>query len=60
MLWVGGFGFLFFAFPEAACRIFRVENAAPGTLKAVRIFGGISITLVLIGALGYAIWFFRR
>jgi hypothetical protein len=58
MLWVGGFGLLFFAFPETACRVFRVQNPTPRSFRAVKIFGGIAILSVLVGALVYAIWAF--
>jgi hypothetical protein len=54
--WVGGWGFLFFTYPETVCRIFRVKKPTPQQLKLVRTTGAIELVLVFLGALGIAIF----
>jgi len=56
VVWVGGWGFLFFAYPEIVCRIFRVKNPTPKRLKLIRTTGAIELALVFIGAVGVAIF----
>jgi hypothetical protein len=58
ILWVGGFGFFFVAFPDQACRIFGIENTTLQTRKVIRIFGASALGSALI-AFGYALWVFR-
>jgi hypothetical protein len=57
--WVGGWGFMFFAYPELVCRIFRVKNPTPKRLKLIKITGAIELAIVFIASIGCAIWGFH-
>jgi hypothetical protein len=57
VLWVGGLGYLFFAYPRVACRIFHREPTLK-RLRLVRITGAVELTLVFTGALLTLIWGF--
>ena len=46
VVWVGGWGFMFFAYPELVCRIFRVKNPTPKRLKLIKITGAVELVLV--------------
>ena len=56
MAWVGVWGFLFFVYPQFACRLFRVRNPTPARLKMVRIIGAIELALVVSGLVLTAIF----
>jgi len=46
VVWVGGWGFMFFAYPELVCRIFRVKNPTLKRLKLIKITGAVELVLV--------------
>jgi hypothetical protein len=56
VIWVGGWGFLFFAYPEIVCKLFRVKNPTSKRLKLIRIAGAIELALVFFSAVGVAIF----
>jgi hypothetical protein len=51
VIWVGGWGFLFFHYPEALCRLFHRETT-PKRLRLMRIMGAIGLILTLCSAAG--------
>jgi hypothetical protein len=55
VIWVGGWGFVFFSFPEVVCRIFRLKNPTPKRLKLIKIIGAVELAIVFVASLGYAI-----
>jgi hypothetical protein len=59
VVWVGGWGFMFFAYPELVCRIFRVKNPTPKRLKFIKIMGAVELGIVFTASIGYAIWGFH-
>ena len=59
VVWVGGWGFMFFAYPELVCRIFRVKNPTPKRLKLIKITGAVELDLVFSASIGYAIFGFH-
>jgi hypothetical protein len=56
VIWVGGWGFLFFAYPEFVCKLFRAKNPTPKRLKFMKITGAIELALVFLSAVGIAIF----
>ncbi len=50
IVWVGGGGFLFFAYPEVVCRLFRMKNPTPKRLRIMRITGAIELGLTFSSA----------
>lgn len=56
ILWVGGWGFLFFAYPELVCRLFRVKNPTPKRVKVIRITGAIELGRAFTSAVLVAIF----
>jgi len=59
VVWVGGWGFMFFAYPELVCQIFRVKNPTPKRLKFIKITGAVELVLVFSASIGYAIFGFH-
>ena len=59
VVWVGGWGFLFFAYPELVCRIFRLKNPTPKRLKFIKITGAVELGIVFTAFVAYAIFGFR-
>jgi hypothetical protein len=59
VVWVGGWGFLFFTYPELVCRIFRVKNPTPKKLKLIKIMGAVELAIVLTASILYGILGFR-
>ncbi len=59
VVWVGGWGFMFFAYPELVCRIFRVKNPTLKRLKLIKITGAVGLVLVFSASIGYAIFGFH-
>jgi hypothetical protein len=59
VVWVGGWGFVFFSFPEVGCRIFRLKDRTPKRLRLVKIIGAIELAIVFVACAGYAILGFR-
>jgi len=57
--WVGGWGFLFFTYPEGLCRIFRMKSPTPKRIKLIRITGAIELAIVFISSILCAIFGFR-
>jgi hypothetical protein len=53
--WVGGWGLVFFSFPEVVCRIFRLKNPTPNRLKLIKIIGAVELAIVFVASLGYAL-----
>jgi hypothetical protein len=49
LIWVGGWGFLFFAHPAAMCRLARIE-ATPSRLRRIRNIGAIELAGVYLSA----------
>ena len=61
VFWVGGWGFLFFEYPELMCRIFRVKNPTPKRLRFARVMGAVELGIVFTGAVLTFVWgFFER
>ena len=56
VVWVGGWGFLFFTYPALVSRIFRVKNPTPKRLKAIKIMGAVGLALIFISAISYAMF----
>jgi hypothetical protein len=56
VIWVGGWGFLFFAYPEIVCKLLRAKNPTPKRLRLMRITGAIELALVFLSAVGIAIF----
>jgi len=52
---VGGWGLVFFSFPEVVCRIFRLKNPTPNRLKLIKIIGAVELAIVFVASLGYAL-----
>lgn len=59
VVWVGGWGFLFFTYPELVCRIFRVRNPTPKRLKLMKITGAVELAIVFTASILCAIFGFR-
>ena len=59
VVWVGGWGFMFFAYPELVCRIFRVKNPTLKRLKLIKITEAVGLVLVFSASIGYAIFGFH-
>ena len=59
VVWVGGWGFMFFAYPELVRRIFRIKNPTPKRLKLIKITGAVELFLVFSASIGYAIFGFH-
>ncbi len=59
VVWVGGWGFLFFTYPALVCRIFRVKNPTPKRLKLIKITGAVELAIVFTASVLCAIFGFR-
>jgi hypothetical protein len=59
VVWVDGWGFLFFTYPELVCRIFRVKNPKPKRLKLIKITGAVELAIVFTASILCAIFGFR-
>jgi hypothetical protein len=59
VVWVGGWGFLFFTYTDLVCRIFRVKNPTPKRLKLVKITGAVELAIVFTASILCAIFGFR-
>jgi hypothetical protein len=57
--WVGGWGLVFFAYPERICRMFGLKKPTPKRVKLVKIIGGVELALLLIGGLSVAMFGLR-
>jgi hypothetical protein len=57
--WVGGWGFLFFSYPEVVCRIFRVRNPTSKRLKLMKIMGAVELAMIFTVSILCAIFGFR-
>ena len=57
VIWVGGWGFLFFNYPASICRMSRQE-ATPKRLRLIRIIGAIELVIVLCSAMAEFVWGF--
>jgi hypothetical protein len=55
-VWVGGWGFLFFVYPELVCRLFRIRNPTPRRVKMIKITGAVELALVFTGSIFVAIF----
>jgi hypothetical protein len=44
--WVGGWGFLFFTYPQLICRFGRVKNPTPKRLRIVKVTGAVELAIV--------------
>ena len=61
VIWVGGWGFLFFEYPELMCRLFRVQNPTPKRLRFARVMGAVELGIVFTSAVLAFVWaFFER
>lgn len=49
VLWVGGWGFLCFTYPDALCRILR-RDATPKRVRLIRLQGAIGLIIVFWSA----------
>jgi len=54
VIWVGGFGFLCFAYPSVVCRITRQEPT-PERLRLFKIMGAVELIAVYLSAVGIVI-----
>ena len=59
VVWVGGWGFMFFVYPELLCRIFGVKNPTLKRLKLIKITGAVELAIVFTASILYAIFGFR-
>ncbi len=60
VIWVGGWGFLFFNYPSAICKIMKHE-AAPTRLRLIRIVGAIGLAVTFCSALAdFIMGFFQN
>ena len=59
VVWVGGWGFLFFTYPELVCRIFRVNNPTLKRPKLIKITGAVELAIVFTASILCAILGFR-
>jgi hypothetical protein len=59
VVWVGGWGFMFFVYPELVCRIFRVKNPTLKRLKLIKITGAVELAIVFTASILCAIFGFR-
>jgi hypothetical protein len=50
VIWVGGWGFLFFDYPQIVCRIFFREPT-PKRLRNIRIMGAVELAIVFASAI---------
>jgi hypothetical protein len=57
-LFVGGYGFLLFVYPEKALRIFG-QTPAPNKIKLAKAVGAIELVIVLFAVLAYLVAAFR-
>jgi hypothetical protein len=55
VIWVGGWGFLFFEYPKFVCRIFRQEPTE-NRLRNVRRTGGLELAIVFVSAMCTFAW----
>jgi len=56
--WVGGWGFLFFSYPQLVCRIGRVKVPTPRRLKLIKMTGAVELAIllascILVGIFGF-------
>ena len=46
VVWVGGWGFLFFTNPQLICRLGRVKDPTPKRLRTIKITGAVELVIV--------------
>ncbi len=56
VVWVGGWGFVFFTWPEKVCQLFRVRPFSEKRVRLAKVMGGIGLALTFISALSVAIF----
>jgi len=57
VIWVGGWGFLFFEYPEFTCRMFR-KKPTEKWLRFSRITGAVELGIVFTSAVLTFVWGF--
>jgi hypothetical protein len=55
IVWVAGWGFLFFRYPSVACRIFRRQQTEK-RLRMARVMGAIGLGLASISVVLDLVW----
>jgi hypothetical protein len=56
VVWVGGWGFLFFTNPAFICRLGTIKNPTAKKLKFIKVMGAVELSLVFTGAVLTAIF----
>ena len=51
ILWVGGLGFVFFAYPESVCR-YSGQEATPARVRRIRRIGVVELWIVFLSLFG--------
>jgi len=56
IIWVGGWGFAFFTYPELVCKIFGPRTPIPKRVKWARATGAVALAIVFVSCVGVALF----